>query len=127
MPHQHPFEQLKQREVSAQAKKLAKLPFWWLSVAGKKTDLLFDAKSKLLWQLLPEDPEEKETHAILGRDFRTLTQGVDQWEFYRRSINETILTDIPKGWRLVSAKRTESVAKNANFGAYYLASSLSDY
>ncbi len=118
----HPFDALKQREASQQAKLFAKHPFWWLSVAGRKTDLLFDAKSKLLWQLLPEDPEEKETHAILGRDFRTLTQGVDQWEYYRRSINETTLTDIPKGWRLVSTKRTESVAKNANFGADYLAS-----
>lgn len=112
----HPFDQLKQREANAQAKKLAKHPFWWLSKKGDSDKtVLFDAKSKLLWQLLPEDPAEKETHAILGRDFRTLKQGPEAWNGSNDNVCDNEYMDIPEGWHWVNKERTIQVAKLARF------------
>jgi hypothetical protein len=46
----HPFDQLKQKEITTQAKKLEQHPFWWVHENGQsEASMLFDAKSKNLY------------------------------------------------------------------------------
>lgn len=111
------FSQLSEQEISRHIPTLTKSPYWWLNKRGENTvSILFDAKTQLLWQLVPADQEKRETHAILGRDYRTLTQGPEVWN-KRGDKGETDFTVIPAGWHVANATRTQAVCRLATFKA----------
>jgi uncharacterized protein YbdZ (MbtH family) len=62
------------------------------------------------------------SYSDIGKDFRTLTMGPEQWSATSSAglKCESTLTTIPSGWRVASAMRTKAVSHFATFGTHVL-------